>query len=123
MEKQKIRLDDIEKCDPFKTPEGYFEQFAEDFLSRLPEVKPEPAKVISLWERTRPWLYMAAMFVGISLTIKMFTNVGNSTGKYESYAKNGLKLSSDADIEDFYDYYEDGMAKVYFDDIIAGLNE
>jgi hypothetical protein len=124
MEKQKIRLNDIEKRDPFKTPDGYFEQFAEDFMSRLPGIQPEPVKVVSLWEKVRPWIYMAAMFVGISLIVNLFTSTGNVGADYaSSYSTKGFKLSSDADIEDYYDYYEEGMAEVYFDDVLAGLSE
>ena len=49
----------MKKQNPFKTPEGYFDNFAADFMARLPESEPvtvertQPLKVVML----RPWLY------------------------------------------------------------------
>jgi hypothetical protein len=122
MGKEKIHLIDIEKRDPFVVPEGYFENFAAGFMSSLPERPVEKAKTISLWEKARPWMYMAAMFVGISLTVRLFTNVRNA-GRFAAYAEQGLNLQTDSEIEDYYDYYEDTMANVYFEDTMAGLSE
>ena len=55
------------KKSPFKVPEGYFEQFHEQLMSSLPEpeaLATAPAAPVSLMARIKPWLYMAAMFVG-----------------------------------------------------------
>jgi hypothetical protein len=55
---------------PFKVPEGYFEDFTQQLMNQLPEVKEtaHPSEVrITLWQRVRPWFYMAAMFCGILL--------------------------------------------------------
>lgn len=45
---------------PFKTPEGYFDQFTDRLMKQLPEERQKPAIVRLL----RPMLY-AAVFVGI----------------------------------------------------------
>ena len=37
--KTKIRLEDINKTDPFKVPENYFEQFNEEIMKHLPAIK------------------------------------------------------------------------------------
>lgn len=53
------------KENPFRTPEGYFEQFHEQLMTSLPEMDitdQEPVRV-SLFTHIKPWLYMAAMFV------------------------------------------------------------
>lgn len=57
---------------PFRVPEGYFESFTSDLMSRLPEKeKTDIHREPTTWERVRPWLYMAAMFVGAALIIRV----------------------------------------------------
>ncbi len=58
---------------PFRVPEGYFEHLTSDIMSRLPEkesVMP-PTRPVSLWDKIKPWIYMAAMFVGAALIIRV----------------------------------------------------
>ncbi|MCD8080963.1 MAG: hypothetical protein LUF04_11340 [Bacteroides sp.] len=57
----------------FKVPEGYFENLTMQVMDRLPE-KEKPAfkqKTVSLWDKVKPWTYMAAMFVGAALIIRV----------------------------------------------------
>lgn len=57
---------------PFRVPEGYFESFTSDLMSRLPEKeKTDIHREPTTWEKVRPWLYMAAMFVGAALIIRV----------------------------------------------------
>ena len=52
----------MKKKNPFKTPEGYFDNFAADFMARLPEN--EPVTVVRkqpLVKRLRPLLYAACL--------------------------------------------------------------
>ncbi|MDR1631876.1 MAG: hypothetical protein LBR97_03190 [Dysgonamonadaceae bacterium] len=122
MKKNNITLDSIEKTDPFKVPEDYFENFTADIMSKLPDLPVEQPKVISLWERVQPWIYMAAMFAGIALMINLFVDKPDSRQEKESiYASEGLHLNSSNDIEDFYRYYEDELIKVVYDDAMTGL--
>jgi hypothetical protein len=122
MKKNNIKLDSIEKKDPFKIPENYFENFVADIMSKLPDRPVEQPKVISLWERVQPWIYMAAMFAGIALIINLFADKPDDRQERESiYASNGLNLNSLNDIEDFYRYYEDELIKVVYDDTVKGL--
>ena len=61
------------KESPFKTPEGYFEQFHEQLMNRLPEpeaLATAPAAPLSLMARIKPWLYMAAMFVSTIFVVQ-----------------------------------------------------
>lgn len=57
---------------PFKVPEGYFEHFHAQLMSNLPETAPAavPTVKVSLMTRIKPWLYMAAMFVGIIFMVQ-----------------------------------------------------
>ena len=58
---------------PFHVPEGYFENFTQELMSKLPEKDSYiPESEINLWTRVKPWIYMAAMFVGIMLSVRIF---------------------------------------------------
>ena len=58
---------------PFRVPEGYFENLTSEVMNRLPEkekliaVQTEP----TMWQKVRPWLYMTAMFIGAALIIRV----------------------------------------------------
>jgi len=115
MDKKKILLKDIAKVDPFKTPEGYFENFTNGIMSQLPDVVQEDSISVNWWQRVRPWVYMAAMFAGMALMLRML--VGSpASHEIRNYAREGLQLSSAADIDDYYYYYEDGLARIAYDD-------
>ena len=67
--------DKLRKENPFTVPEGYFDNLTEQILSKIPEkseeVKlPKVGKQVSLMERIRPWLYMAAVFAGLGFFFK-----------------------------------------------------
>lgn len=57
-------------------PEGYFEDFNARMIASLPQQdweRPEPRILHrSLWTRVRPYVYMAAMFMGIWCMMKTF---------------------------------------------------
>jgi len=117
MDKKRILLKNIAKVEPFKTPEGYFESFTNGIMSQLPDVVRENSKNVSVnwWQHVRPWVYMAAMFAGIALMIRMFIGPP-ATGGIKNYASEGLKLTSSSDIDDYYNYYDDGLARIVYDD-------
>jgi hypothetical protein len=58
---------------PFTAPEGYFEHLTSEVMNTLPEqeVSPFVVKEVTMWDRVKPWVYMAAMFVGAALIIKV----------------------------------------------------
>ena len=45
-------------------------------MRKLPEKVIKAPEKISTWTRVKPWVYMAAMFVGLMFTVRMFTNGG-----------------------------------------------
>ena len=58
---------------PFKVPEGYFEQFHEQLMKNLPAnetATTTPPAPVTLMTRIKPWLYMAAMFVGMVVMVQ-----------------------------------------------------
>ena len=115
MDNKKILLKDIPKVNPFKTPEGYFENFTNGIMSQLPEVHQKETIKVNLWHRARPWVYMAAMITGIALMTGLFVSSPTQTST-KSYSSGGLNLTSSSDIEDYYNFYEDGLARIAYDD-------
>jgi hypothetical protein len=115
MDKKRILLKDLPKVDPFKVPEGYFENFKNGIMSQLQDVDQEKSTNVNLWHRVRPWIYMAAMFTGIALMIRVFV-YSPTHSSIKTYSSGGLNLSSSSDIEDYYNYYEDGLARIAYDD-------
>jgi len=65
----------------FTVPEGYFENLTSEVMNKLPEKEKsaftlkEPTK----WDKVKPWLYMAAMFVGAALIIRVASSGGNKS--------------------------------------------
>ena len=73
MKEEDILLKKLGKENSFKVPDGYFENLTSEVMNKLPEkekvvFKEEP---VSIWTRLKPLLYMAAMFVGAALIIRV----------------------------------------------------
>ncbi len=69
--RKKLSIED----NPFKVPENYFENFSSQLMDQLPD-KPTivEASKPSKWQKIKPLFYMAAMFVGAALIIKVASN-------------------------------------------------
>ena len=116
MSKKNIKLDETIKVNPFKVPDGYFEGLTDNIMSHLPERVEENPKPATFWQRVQPWVYMAAMFAGIALMVRLFIGSPDDRSAMKDYASEGLDLSSSAEIDDFYRFYEDELAKLVYDD-------
>lgn len=56
-----------------KVPEGYFAGLEQNILKSLPPYpKAAPSLALSRWNRVKPYVYLAAMFCGIWLMMKVF---------------------------------------------------
>lgn len=69
-------LTKVNRNDGMAVPDGYFDDFAAKMMASLPEKeweKPTP-KVMprSFWQKVRPYVYLAAMFMGVWCMMKMF---------------------------------------------------
>jgi len=129
MKTENNKLDELRDRNPFRVPEGYFESFTEDLMKRLPEKdgavvqSEEPLiepKKVSLYDRVKPLLYMAAAFVGVMLFFNIFykTNDDATNGKGGVFVKNVSSTSSDILLEadenaEFLEYIEDMYADKY----------
>ena len=60
---------------PFKVPDGYFTDFTQELMNKLPEKEILYAnQEVTLWQRVKPWIYMTAMFCGIMLSVRIFVS-------------------------------------------------
>ncbi|MDE6417791.1 MAG: hypothetical protein K2K49_01090 [Duncaniella sp.] len=77
-------LDKAGRNDGFTVPEGYFEDFAARMEARLPrrEWEDRGPRVVprSFWQQVRPYVYMAAMFVGVWMMMHVFDLMRSSQG-------------------------------------------
>lgn len=69
--KQNI-LEQLKDKEPFKFPEGYFDDLTNNIMQNLPEKEVEETEPVSvtMWDRLRPLLYLAAVFVGLGFFFK-----------------------------------------------------
>lgn len=60
----------------FSVPEGYFDELRVQVMQKLPPYPDSPKYVeLSLWQRLKPYVYLAAMFAGIWLMMNVFHHV------------------------------------------------
>ena len=122
MERNTDKFEELMSRNPFRVPEGYFENFSERMMNLLPEkqiaFRPKGEKV-SLFGRLRPWLAAAAVFVGMLTAFFVFEKKkDNAYAEKDMIVRNismqtASKIDTDANAEaDFFDY----IADEYFSD-------
>lgn len=122
METKINKLKEIDKTKyPFKVPENYFAQFNEEIMNLLPEKEFVAPRPVPLWDRVKPWVYMAAMFIGLYVTINFLTRdiAKESITTGQSASQHALTETLQADDnywstvqiteEEFYQYLEQQM--------------
>ena len=72
------RLDHLKGKQPFRMPDGYMEGLTNRIMESLPEPPVMEAESVSLVERIRPWLYLAAVFAGMGLFFKAIIGVDSA---------------------------------------------
>lgn len=109
-------------------PDGFFDDFAarmEAILPERPEIENEQAPVppSGLWQRVRPYVYMAAMFAGIWLMLQMFSMMRSTSDS--NFIDNNPVLAQALESDDFvYDYiYSDMSSEELLDDIIEDFEQ
>ncbi|MCM1354888.1 MAG: hypothetical protein NC212_00610 [Staphylococcus sp.] len=100
-------LEKVNRNDGMTVPDGYFEDFAKRMTASLPQrewEKPQP-KVLprSVWQRVRPYLYLAAMFMGIWCMMKMFDLM--RTDPYSISIENNPVITAALDNDHFINDY------------------
>lgn len=99
-------LSQINRDSGMTVPDGYFEQFAADMAKALPpqswESESPSIMPRSFWTRVRPYVYMAAMFLGIWCMMKTFDLMRPSaTGSVEKNAQLMSALNNEAFFNDY----------------------
>ena len=109
--------------EPFRVPDGYFEGLTNRILSALPDLSadaPQPPTV-SLMEKVKPLIYLAAAFLGMVLLFKGLSALrpADRTTEQPLYVQHATTPSAAADDEaDFLDYLEAQYADLFFSDDI-----
>ena len=111
METKINKLSEIDKRNPFTVPEDYFARFNEEIMNRLPEKEIVKPKTVSMWDRAKPWVYMAAMFMGIFFTIQLLTR--NTTNQVATISSTQFTDDYWSTVqiteEEFYQYLEEQL--------------
>lgn len=116
------KLSEIKKKNPFTVPEGYFDRINEEIMNRLPEKEARQPATVSMWEKAKPWVYMAAMFMGLFFSIQLLTkNAKNQGGITRNGTANTTEESAQipdtywstvrVSEEEFYQYIEEQLVR------------
>ena len=107
----------------FTVPEDYSKNLVPNIMDQLPEQEVEDIPPIRLWDRVKPWVYMAAMFCGLLFTIRAVVSHGT--------ALNGEEMANEEQFSELPDEYIDPMIDqmmiddytlyVYLTDADAGI--
>ena len=98
--------------EPFRVPDGYFEGLTNRILSALPDDPPADAPqppTVSLMEKVKPLIYLAAAFLGMVLLFKGLSALrpADRTTERPLYVQHATTPSAAADDEaDVLDYLE-----------------
>jgi len=126
METNFNNLQEVNRENPFKVPENYFAQFNEEIMHHLPEKEFVPPRKVSLWDKAKPWVYLAAMLAGLYVTINFLTRSPDE-GLFSFGKKAAVESSVNSPTdsywstvhiteEEFYQYLEDQLVSYrYYD--------
>lgn len=126
-------LDHLRKENPFKLPEGYMENLTEQIMNGLPEkeMKTEAPRV-TLMEKVKPWLYMAAIFAGLGLFFKAIIGPVEKTSNKDLVVQSDtnttiiaapkmVQVAQTIDSDEYLEYIEDRYASDLLADDIVGF--
>lgn len=112
MNKDKDLLKRYGRKAPYSLPEGYFDDFADKLMEKLPEREVAPEPKVTLWTRIKPWVYMAAMFCGLMLSVRMLVGTDavqetdTSAETIAGYSMEELDVIMDKTMMDDYTLYK-----------------
>lgn len=104
-EKQDI-LSRIDRRSGMTVPEHYFADFSAEMMSRLPEKELVPTGKVphpSIWQRVRPYTYLAAMFCGVWLMMWIFNDISGRVAP--SAMEDNPILANALSSDQFYETY------------------
>lgn len=104
MKEEKFLDDKFGRKGPWTVPDGYFDTMREQVMSKLPEypAQNKPAD-LSVWQRIKPYVYLAAMFAGIWCMMKVFHNAaGNASLSLDNPPEHIAAYIGEMDDDDIY---------------------
>ena len=124
MAKEDYLLKRFGRENPYNVPEGYFDNFTGQMMDRLPERTFDdlPARRVTLWDKVKPIIYLAAMFVGIALMFAVandFVRGDKSDAPATNVAANSgntVVLNDDSDMDMAADYCNYVLNETEMDD-------
>lgn len=79
MEAKDNNLKNIPKENPFSVPNGYFEGLTAHIMEQIPKEEQQTVEIkVTMWDKVRPILYLAAMFAGLGFFFKAIAFFDNS---------------------------------------------
>lgn len=109
-------LKQVDRRSGMTVPDGYFADFASRMMEQLPEKKQEKILPRTWWQRSRPYIYMAAMFSGIWLMMWLFNDI---SGRSSNHMSDNPVIATVLQSDNFYDYYMQDLVDEY--DVVEGL--
>ena len=95
-------LDKIKGENPFIVPEDYFSTLTDQIMEGLPtkssveeSIKNQP---VSLWDKVKPLAYLAAIFIGAALIVRVLINT--KTEEYDYISQINVEEVSDEFIDE-----------------------
>jgi hypothetical protein len=108
MNEEKFLNERMSKQNPFRVPEGYFDDFATQVMAKLPERELKPvAKHVSL----RPWMYAAAALLVAVFSVTIFFTRMDS--RQEQPQQTASAMVSDTYMDEAADYAMIDNADIY----------
>ena len=110
METKLNKLDELKGKNPFVVPQGYMEGLTEQIMAGIPEVT-HVTKIVTMRDRIRPWLYIAAAIAGLLIFLKVFINPVSGDTNQSNNASSDLQALVSGDIlqnisDDDWEYLE-----------------
>lgn len=103
MGKEEKLLNKIGRDTGMNVPDGYFEEFSVKMMEKLPAYPEAPRpKVLSTWQRIKPYIYMAAMFAGIWCMMKMFHIASERVGGIDNPPADVVAALQTPEVYDYY---------------------
>lgn len=111
MKKNHSIPDQFKSRNPFIVPEGYMDGLTGRIMDQLPEQPREELVRLSVFDRMKPWFYMAAAFVGLGLFFRVIVGISS----VDTTQGDSLLVYTDVTYEDAYaflpedDYYNEDV--------------
>ena len=105
MEKENTLLNELGNETPFTVPENYFETFSRK-MEQLVDEQEQTVTVphLTMWHRVQPYIYLAAMFIGLYVSFNLFLKPSYEANKQEELQLVELAIEQDYILDEIDEY-------------------